>query len=92
MIRYADEFIILCQSQEQAQQALQGVRQWVEQAGLTLHPTKTRIVDANQAWGFDFLAACRTYPQKIFHNFLKMGGAAEVQYGNYGPALREHRP
>ena len=49
MIRYADDFIILCQSQEQAQQALQDVRQWVEQAGLTLHPTKTRIVDASQA-------------------------------------------
>ena len=56
MIRYADDFIILCQSQEQAQQALQEVRQWVEQAGLILHPTKTRIVDASQAGGFDFLA------------------------------------
>jgi RNA-directed DNA polymerase len=55
MIRYADDFIILCQSQEEAQQALQDVRQWVEQAGLTLHPTKTRIVDASQAGGFDFL-------------------------------------
>jgi RNA-directed DNA polymerase len=55
IIRYADDFIILCQSQEQAQQALQDVRQWVEQAGLTLHPTKTRIVDASQAGGFDFL-------------------------------------
>jgi RNA-directed DNA polymerase len=55
MIRYADDFIILCKSQEQAQQALQDVRQWVEQAGLSLHPTKTRIVDASQAGGFDFL-------------------------------------
>jgi RNA-directed DNA polymerase len=55
IIRYADDFIILCVSQEQAQQALQDVRQWVEQAGLILHPTKTRIVDASQAGGFDFL-------------------------------------
>jgi len=55
MVRYADDFIILCESQEQAQQALQEVRQWVEQAGLSLHPTKTRIVDAGQAGGFDFL-------------------------------------
>ena len=55
MIRYADDFIILCKSQEQAQQALQEVGQWVEQAGLILHPTKTRIVDARQAGGFDFL-------------------------------------
>ena len=55
MVRYADDFVILCESQEQAQRALERVRQWVEQAGLILHPTKTRIVDASQAGGFDFL-------------------------------------
>ena len=55
MVRYADDFIILCQSQEQAEGALAQVRQWVEQAGLVLHPTKTRILDARQRGGFDFL-------------------------------------
>jgi RNA-directed DNA polymerase len=55
MVRYADDFIILCQSQEQAERAMEAVRQWTEQAGLVLHPTKTRIVDANQPGGFDFL-------------------------------------
>ena len=55
MVRYADDFIILCESEEEAQQALQEVGQWVEQAGLTLHPTKTRLVDASQTGGFDFL-------------------------------------
>src|SRR5438128_6230906 len=55
MVRYADDFIILCESQEQAEQALVQVRQWVEEAGLILHPTKTRIVDASQSGGFDFL-------------------------------------
>jgi RNA-directed DNA polymerase len=55
MVRYADDFIILCESQEEAQKALEEIRQWVEQAGLILHPTKTRIADANQAGGFDFL-------------------------------------
>jgi RNA-directed DNA polymerase len=55
MVRYADDFVILCESQEQAAQALDQVRQWVEGAGLTLHPTKTRIVDASQKGGFDFL-------------------------------------
>ncbi len=39
MVRYADDFIILCASAEQAQAALATVRQWMEQAGLTLHPT-----------------------------------------------------
>ena len=55
MVRYADDFIILCGSQEQAERALAEVRQWVETAGLTLHPTKTRILDASQRGGFDFL-------------------------------------
>jgi RNA-directed DNA polymerase len=55
MVRYADDFVILCESQEKAQRALAEVRQWVEAAGLVLHPTKTRIVDASQRGGFDFL-------------------------------------
>ncbi|RPJ27339.1 MAG: group II intron reverse transcriptase/maturase [Planctomycetaceae bacterium] len=55
MVRYADDFIILCATQEQATRVLAEVRQWVEQAGLVLHPTKTRIVDASQRGGFDFL-------------------------------------
>ncbi len=55
MIRYADDFIILCASAEEAQSALAMVRQWMEQAGLTLHPTKTRIVNAGEPGGFDFL-------------------------------------
>jgi RNA-directed DNA polymerase len=55
MVRYADDFIILCESKEQAERAMQQVRQWTEQAGLVLHPTKTRIVDAEQRGGFDFL-------------------------------------
>jgi RNA-directed DNA polymerase len=55
MVRYADDFVILCDSQEEAEAALAEVRQWMEAAGLTLHPTKTRIVDASQKGGFDFL-------------------------------------
>lgn len=55
MVRYADDFIVLCHSQEQAQQALGRVRLWVEENGLILHPSKTRLVDASQAGGFDFL-------------------------------------
>lgn len=55
MVRYADDFVILCESQEEAQNALAAIRQWVEQAGLTLHPTKTRLVDTTQPGGFDFL-------------------------------------
>jgi len=55
MVRYADDFVILCRSEAEAQQALALVQQWTAQAGLTLHPEKTRIVDATKPGGFDFL-------------------------------------
>lgn len=55
MVRYADDFVIMCAPREEAEAALEAVRQWMEQAGLSLHPTKTRSVDASQRGGFDFL-------------------------------------
>jgi RNA-directed DNA polymerase len=55
MVRYADDFVILCRSQAEAQRALGEVQAWVEGEGLTLHPEKTRIVDATQRGGFEFL-------------------------------------
>ena len=55
MVRYADDFVILCRSEAEARQALERVQSWTATAGLHLHPTKTRIVDATQAGGFDFL-------------------------------------
>lgn len=55
MVRYADDFVILCSSQQEAEEALEQVRAWMAKAGLTLHPTKTRIVNAAEAGGFDFL-------------------------------------
>lgn len=55
MIRYADDFILLCRTKEEAEAALEQVRNWVRSAGLTLHPEKTRLVDASQRGGFDFL-------------------------------------
>ena len=55
MVRYADDFVVLRANREQAQKALEQVSQWVEENGLKLHPTKTRLVDASQRGGFDFL-------------------------------------
>jgi len=54
MVRYADDFVVLCRSPEDASAALDTVRSWTVQAGLTLHPVKTRLVDARTD-GFDFL-------------------------------------
>jgi RNA-directed DNA polymerase len=55
MLRYADDFVILCRTQAEAERALALARQWVESRGLILHPDKTRLVDATQKGGFDFL-------------------------------------
>lgn len=56
MIRYADDFVILCRSAEEAQSALEKVKEWTQANGLTLHPEKTRIVNAmKRRIGFDFL-------------------------------------
>jgi RNA-directed DNA polymerase len=55
MVRYADDFVVLCRSESEAQAVLAMVQQWTAEAGLTLHPEKTRIVDATQFGGFDFL-------------------------------------
>lgn len=55
MTRYADDFIVQCRSRAEAQAALEQLKEWVQAAGLTLHPQKTRIVDASQPGGFDFL-------------------------------------
>ena len=55
MVRYADDFVILCRSEAEAREALERVKEWTDQAGLILHPVKTRIVDATQPGGFDFL-------------------------------------
>lgn len=55
MVRYADDFVILCRREPDALRALALVQQWTDSGGLTLHPEKTRIVDAAVRGGFDFL-------------------------------------
>lgn len=56
MVRYADDFVILCASRQEAEQALALVKAWVGENGLGLHPDKTRIGDCRQeGQGFEFL-------------------------------------
>ena len=54
MVRYADDFVILCRTAEEAAQALELVKHWTTDNGLKLHPTKTKIVDV-RVEVFDFL-------------------------------------
>ena len=56
MTRYADDFVVQCRSEAEAREALAVVQAWTAQAGLALHPDKTRIADApRKGDGFDFL-------------------------------------
>ena len=56
MVRYADDFVILCQSAESARQALEEVQAWTQAHGLTLHPDKTHVGDCRiKGQGFEFL-------------------------------------
>jgi RNA-directed DNA polymerase len=56
MIRYADDFVILCRTDADARMALHRVKAWVDANGLTLHPDKTHVGDCSQpGQGFEFL-------------------------------------
>src|SRR5258707_356853 len=56
MVRYADDFVILCRTEDEALAALRHVQAWVAANGLTLHPDKTRVGDSRQpGQGFEFL-------------------------------------
>jgi len=67
MVRYADDFVILCRDRATAEQALEVVQDWTASADLTLHPEKTCIVDVEDE-GFDFLGyhfhAAHRWPRK----------------------------
>jgi RNA-directed DNA polymerase len=69
MTRYADDFVVQCRSEAEAREVLAAVETWTAEAGLVLHPDKTRIVDAaRKGDGFDFLGyhfeAGRRWPRK----------------------------
>ena len=48
IVRYADDFVILCRTETEAVAALRQVQAWVAANGLTLHPDKTRVGDSRQ--------------------------------------------
>jgi RNA-directed DNA polymerase len=56
LVRYADDGVVLCRSQAQAQAALEAVRDILASLGLELHPGKTKVVDLRDGReGLDFL-------------------------------------
>ena len=75
MVRYADDFVILCRSPEEAANALALVQQWTAEAGLKLHPEKTNIVDA----------------RPMFLTFWATGSSGGVATRNEEPAEAQGR-
>jgi len=72
LIRYADDFVVVCRYRHEAEEALQAIQQILKRLKLTLHPNKTRIVRLPQD-GFDFLG---------FH-FLKFQGQVSRKLAPY---------
>jgi len=75
LIRYADDFVVLCGTKAEARKALKVINDWVKKAGLKLHPDKTKLVDATKRGGFDFLGyhfeRGYKWPRKKSENKLK---------------------
>ncbi len=74
MVRYADDSVIRCRSEEEAGRALAEMKRMLEERGLTLHPEKTRIGNAMKE-GFDFLGyhfeSNKRWPRKKSMDKLK---------------------
>jgi RNA-directed DNA polymerase len=73
LVRYADDFVVLCTSWQQAEQARQMAAAILGELGLALHPDKTRVVDLREGReGFDFLGC---------HLHARMSGPVWEKYG-----------
>jgi RNA-directed DNA polymerase len=61
MVRYADDFVVFCETQEDAEQAKQPLSHWLEVRGLTLSAEKTQVIHLRE--GFDFLGVTIRHSQ-----------------------------
>jgi RNA-directed DNA polymerase len=73
VVRYADDFVVLCESRQQAEEAQRRATAMLGDLGLELHPDKTRVVDLRRGKeGFDFLGC---------HLHARMSGPMWEKYG-----------
>lgn len=93
LVRYADDFVVLCRTREHAEEVLVTVQQWTASAGLQLHPQKTRLVDMSQPGGFDFLGYHFERDGKRWPREKSLNGIQQKLHGlthrNCGVGLRE---
>ena len=86
MVRYADDFVVLCKDEKSVRHAMKIVKSWVASMKLTLHPDKTCIVDACVRGGFDFLGyhfeRGLKFPSKKSGKNFRMKVASRTRRGN----------
>jgi RNA-directed DNA polymerase len=71
VVRYADDLVVLCETQEEAEQAQERATVILGELGLSLQPDKTGVVDLREGkQGFDFLGC---------HFHARMSGKLWVQ-------------
>ena len=93
MVRYADDFVVLCRTPEEAEQALTQVRDWTQQAGLSLHPDKTILVDTRTSkvgftfLGYRFRRGYKDPAKKSLHKLKER--VREMTHRNSGRSLEE---
>jgi group II intron reverse transcriptase/maturase len=72
-VRYADDFVVVCKTRQQAEKALELIRRVIQsELELRLHPDKTRIVPVRER--FDFLG------YRITPYTVRMGRKAEDRF------------
>ena len=69
LVRYADDFVVMCKQESQAREAHRRIGLIVERLGLVLNPEKTRVVDLRGGKGsFVFLGCTIRKKRSILRN------------------------
>jgi RNA-directed DNA polymerase len=69
LVRYADDFVVMCRAESQAKEALRRIGLVMNRLGLKLHPEKTRMVDLRRGReGFEFLGCTIRKKRSIQRN------------------------
>ncbi len=69
LVRYADDFVVMCRTESQARESLRRVGLVMDRLGLTLHPAKTRLVDLRRGQeSFVFLGCTIRKKRSILRN------------------------
>jgi retron-type reverse transcriptase len=83
LVRFADDFVAMCRTESQAREALRRIGLVMNRLGLTLHPTKTRMVDLRRGRErFVFLGCTIRKKRSILRNPQAFHAAMAVTEGD----------